>query len=237
MGEVAEVVGGGTPRTSDAANFEGGTIPWITPADLSGYREKFISRGTRNITSKGLSSSAAKLLPSGTVLFSSRAPIGYVAIASTAVATNQGFKSFVLRDGLKSDYVYYYLQRARELAVGLASGTTFLEISGAKAAQIPIPVPPPDEQDRIVAEIEKQFTRIDAAIGLIQRVKRNLNVWRSALVRTAMAGRLVPGEAELAHRSGQPFESASDLLQRLTGRAGTGIEMTRSLFPLPNSPW
>jgi type I restriction enzyme, S subunit len=89
------VVGGGTPRTSDDSNFDDGEIPWITPADLSGYSHKSIERGARNITPKGLTTSGATMMPAGTVLFSSRAPIGYVAIAANPVSTNQGFKSFV----------------------------------------------------------------------------------------------------------------------------------------------
>src|SRR5439155_4356002 len=149
MGDVATIVGGSTPPT-DHDEYFGGEIPWITPADLSKYTAKTISRGTRNITQAGLDNSGARLLPAGTVLFSSRAPIGYVAIAANPVATNQGFKSFILRDEVTPEFVYYYLQRARDLARSLASGTTFLEISGKKAAQIPIPVPPPDEQERIV---------------------------------------------------------------------------------------
>ena len=99
FGEVAAVVGGGTPKTSNPGNFEQGDIPWITPADLSGYSGKFISRGARNITKQGLTTSSARLLPSEAVLMSSRAPIGYVAIASQPVTTNQGFKSFVLGNG------------------------------------------------------------------------------------------------------------------------------------------
>ena len=76
MGDIAEVVGGGTPRTSDLSNFEGGDIPWLTPADLSGYTEKYVSHGARFITRKGLGSSSARILPAGSVLFTSRAPIG-----------------------------------------------------------------------------------------------------------------------------------------------------------------
>ncbi len=98
MGEISTVVGGGTPKTADLANFEGGTIPWLTPADLSGYSSKYITHGERSITQKGLETSCAGMLPAGTVLFTSRAPIGYIAIASNPVCTNQGFKSFVLKD-------------------------------------------------------------------------------------------------------------------------------------------
>jgi type I restriction enzyme S subunit len=190
MGDISEVIGGGTPKTSQA-EFYGGIIPWITPADLSGYKDKFISRGARNITQTGLDHSGAKLMPAGTVLFSSRAPIGYVAIAANPVSTNQGFKSFVLHDGLEPDFVYHYLHHAKKLAVELASGTTFLEISGKKAAQIPIPVPPLSEQREIVAEIEKQFTRLDAGTGALKRVQANLKRYRAAVLKAACSGELV----------------------------------------------
>ena len=112
-GNVAEVVGGGTPSTADPANYEGGTIPWVTPADLSGYSEKYIGRGKRNITQRGLDNSGARVMPAGSVLFSSRAPIGYVAIASNELTTNQGFKSFVLPSGLLPEYLYYFFSVAR----------------------------------------------------------------------------------------------------------------------------
>lgn len=219
MGEVATVIGGGTPRTDDPQNYEGGNIPWITPADLSGYKEKLISKGARNITAHGLANSGARMLPAGTVLFSSRAPIGYIAIAANALSTNQGFKSFALPEEMFPDYVYYYLQRAKELAIELASGTTFLEISGAKAALIPFPIAPRPEQDRIVAEIEKQFTRLDDAVAALKRVQANLKRYRASVLKAACEGRLVPTEADLARKEGRDYEPASELLKRiLAGR-------------------
>ena len=196
MGEVATIIGGSTPRT-DRAEYFCGDVPWITPADLSRYKEKTISRGARNITQAGLENSGARLMPAKTILFSSRAPIGYVAIAANPVATNQGFKSFVLRDELQPDFVYYYLQRAKEFAVALASGTTFLEISGKNAARLPIPVPPLPEQRWIVAEIEKQFTRLEAGVAALRRVQANLKRYRAAVLKAACEGRLVPTEAQL----------------------------------------
>ena len=141
-GEIAHVVGGGTPRTNDSMNFGGGDVPWITPADLSGYAEKYISHGARFITRKGLESSSAKLLPAGTVLFTSRAPIGYAAIARNPVATNQGFESFVLKDGVLPEYVYWWLNGSKQRAEALAICTTLLELSGANAKKIPIPIAP-----------------------------------------------------------------------------------------------
>lgn len=214
MGEVATVVGGGTPPT-DRADYFGGEIPWITPADLSKYADKTISRGARNITQSGLNNSGARLLPAGTVLFSSRAPIGYIAIAANPVATNQGFKSFILSEDVKPDFAYYYLQRARDLARSLASGTTFLEISGKKAAQIPIPVPPIDEQPPIVAEIEKQFTRLDAGVASLKRAQVALKRYRASILKAACEGRLVITEAELARQENRSYESADVLLARI----------------------
>lgn len=187
MGEVAEVVGGGTPSTSVPAYF-GGDVPWITPADLSGYAEKYISEGARSLTAAGLTNSGARIMPAGTVLFSSRAPIGYVAIASNPVATNQGFKSFVLCECLLPDFVYYYLQSAKGIVKSLASGTTFPELSGKEAAKIPVPVPPLDEQRAIVAEIEKQFSRIDAGVAALKRAQANLKRYRAALLKAACRG-------------------------------------------------
>ncbi len=215
MGDVSSVVGGGTPRTSDQRNFEGGEIPWITPADLSDYGNKLISHGERNITQKGLDESGARLMPPGTVLFSSRAPIGYVAIAANPVSTNQGFKSFMLEEALTPDYVYYYLQCAKDTIISLASGTTFLEISGTKAALIPIPLAPIPEQRRIVEEIERRFSQLDAGGAALERAKANLKNYRASVLQTACEGRLVPTEAELARTEEREYEPADELLTRI----------------------
>lgn len=211
LGEIAEVVGGGTPRTNDPSNFENGTIPWVTPADLSGYISKKIGHGSRYITEKGLSSSSARLLPAGTVLFTSRAPIGYVAIASNPISTNQGFKSFVLKEGILPDYVYWYLKGSKDLAESLASGTTFLELSGAKAKQLPIPLAPLDQQKLIVAEIEKQFSRLDEAFAGLKRVKANLKRYKASVLKAAVEGKLTE-EWRKAHPN---VETGAELLKRI----------------------
>ena len=97
LSNVAKIVGGGTPSTVIASYWDG-VIPWITPKDLSGYKDMYISSGRRNISDLGLKESSTKIVPKGTVLFTSRAPIGYMAIASQPVCTNQGFKSLVLNE-------------------------------------------------------------------------------------------------------------------------------------------
>jgi type I restriction enzyme S subunit len=193
MGDEAVVVGGGTPSTKDPSNYEGGEVPWITPADLSGYTDKHISHGRRNITEKGLKGSGARMLPAGSLLFSSRAPIGYIAIAKNPVSTNQGFKSFVPNGTLSSDYLYYYLKRAKDLALALASGTTFLEVSGKKVREIAVPVPPLEEQEQIVAEIETQFARLDDAVAALERARTRLKRYRASVLKAACEGRLVQG--------------------------------------------
>lgn len=215
MGEIADVIGGGTPRTSEPANFEGGDIPWITPADLSGYTDKFISSGARYITQRGLESSSARVLPAGTVLFTSRAPIGYVAIAANPIATNQGFKSFVLRPGVLPEYVYWWLRGAKRRAESLASGTTFLELSGANAKKLPIPLVDLEEQRHIVADIEKQFSRVDEAVANLERVKANLKRYKASVLQATVKGQLVPTEAGVAERKRCSSEDGGQRLQRI----------------------
>ena len=109
--DIASIVSGGTPKSTVTENFcETGGVAWLTPADLSGYEVKTISRGKRNLTDIGYQSCSAKKMPKGSVLYSSRAPIGYVVIAENEISTNQGFKSFVPERGIDSSYLYYYLR-------------------------------------------------------------------------------------------------------------------------------
>lgn len=191
MEEVAEVVNGATPKTDDSTNYEGGTIAWLTPADLSGYTEKFIDQGARFITKSGLESCSTNLLPKGTVLFTSRAPIGYVAIASGEVCTNQGFKSYVPDPKqVTSDYLYWWLKGAKPMAEAVASGTTFLELSTVKARKLPIPLAPLPEQRRIVEAIELQLGRLDTAVSRLQAAKAKLKRYKQAVLNAAVEGRL-----------------------------------------------
>ncbi|MFO3797422.1 MAG: restriction endonuclease subunit S, partial [Anaerolineales bacterium] len=151
IGDIAEIVGGGTPSTTEPTNFDG-DIPWITPKDLSGHHFRFISRGERNISDQGLRTSSARILPAGAVLLTTRAPIGYVAIASNPLATNQGFRSLVLRKGFDSEFVYYLLKANGETLKSHASGTTFGELAGSTLKKLRFSFPPLPEQ-RAIAHI------------------------------------------------------------------------------------
>lgn len=189
VGEIGIIVSGGTPSTRNT-EYWGGDIAWITPADLSNYKEKYISRGARNLTQEGLDYSSANLLPSGSILFSSRAPIGYVAIAKNELATNQGFKNLIPTNSLCGDYVYYYFKTIKPLAEKMASGTTFLELSAAKFSQIPFPLPPLNEQHRIVSKIEELFSELDHAEEGLKKTQGQLKVYRQVLFKKAFLGEL-----------------------------------------------
>ncbi|MBP2641199.1 MAG: Type restriction-modification system, specificity subunit [Firmicutes bacterium] len=210
IGDICDIIGGSTPDTKVVDNFADGEISWITPADLSGYEGKYISRGARNITAKGLQGCSAKVMKAGTVLFSSRAPIGYVAIAAKPLATNQGFKSFVPPNGILSDYLYYYLKHAKKLAIQLSSGTTFREISAQKAALIPFPLPPFSEQHRIVAKIEELFSELDKGVENLKAAQQQLKVYRQAVLQWAFEGKMtecVPLKSIVAELFDGPFGS------------------------------
>lgn len=165
IGDIGRVVGGGTPKSDEPRFWAERGIPWLTPADLYGRKDKTISRGRRDLSSEGLASSSAQLLPAGTVLFSSRAPIGYVAIAANELATNQGFKSCVPYVNEVGEYLYWHLKQLAPSIDASASGTTFKEISGKAFSQVLIALPPLAEQSRIVARIEELMRLCDALEG------------------------------------------------------------------------
>ena len=152
LADLGEIVGGATPSTKNESYY-GGDIPWITPKDLSNFQGRFIRHGERNITIDGLNSCSAKLIPSHSVLFTSRAPIGYVAIAENEICTNQGFKSIVPNENTNFLFLYYLLVHNREKIENMGSGTTFKEVSGSVMKQILVTVPTDIEEQRTIARI------------------------------------------------------------------------------------
>ncbi|RYM09627.1 restriction endonuclease subunit S [Sphingobium cupriresistens] len=190
MDEVSEIVGGGTPSAKDGSNFADEGIRWLTPADLTGYKETFISRGRRDLSEKGYRSSAARILPAGTVLFSSRAPIGYCAIASGEISTNQGFKSFVLKGKISPEYIRHYLLASVDYAESKASGTTFMELSGGRAAELSTPIAPLSEQRRIVAKIDSLTGKSRRARDHLDHIPRLVEKYKQAILAAAFRGDL-----------------------------------------------
>ena len=149
IADIADVVAGGTPSTNNS-EFWNGNIGWITPADLSGYKYRYIANGARNISNAGLNNSSAYLLPKNTILLSSRAPIGYVAIAEKELATNQGFKNLIC-DDTQVDYrfMYYWLHLNADALKSFASGATFPELSAGTVKKIKVTLPDMVTQNRI----------------------------------------------------------------------------------------
>lgn len=191
IGDIASIIGGGTPSTSENSNFcSDGGIPWLTPADLSKFSGMYVSRGKRNLTKHGFQSCSARLLPKGAVLFSSRAPIGYVAIAGNDLCTNQGFRSLVCRQGILPEYVFFYLRHAGPLAEQLASGTTFAEISGSKMSEIPFRLPPTTEQRRIVTKLEELLGKVDACQKRLEKISVILKRFRQSVLAAACSGQM-----------------------------------------------
>ena len=168
--EIGQVVGGGTPSTSNH-DYYGGTIHWLSPKDLSGYNRRYISHGEKNITELGLANSGAKMMPAGSILMSSRAPIGYLAIAANDVCTNQGFKSIVPDTSIvDSEFLYYYLKYHIEEIKSLGVGTTFAEISGRVLENYEVMLPDLEAQKRI----SHILSRIDSKIEQNELINDNL---------------------------------------------------------------
>ena len=130
LGDVSEIIGGGTPNTKIPEYWSGG-IPWLTPRDLSNFPGRYISKGERDISELGLSKSSATLLPKGTVLLTTRAPIGYLAIAENSISTNQGFRSLIPGKETDNLFLFYLLKQNVKYLKSQSSGTTFGELAGS----------------------------------------------------------------------------------------------------------
>ena len=237
--EIAEIVGGGTPPASDESNFDDAGVPWITPADLTGYEDTYIARGRRSLSEKGLASCGARVLPAGTVLYSSRAPIGYCAIASNPISTNQGFKSLVLHDGSVPEFVRYYLLASKEYAESLASGTTFKELSGSRMAEMLVPVAPEKKQRCIVAKLDSLFKRSQSAREELARIPRLVERYKQAILVAAFRGDLTKqwrndrfGTTKLC---GWTRRQMSDIAEVASGQTPKGID--HHLTELGEVPW
>ena len=210
LNSLGEIIGGGTPSTSIPAYWDGG-IPWITPADMRNNRGKYISRGSKDISELGVAKSSTRVLPAGSVVFSSRAPIGYVAITENELYTNQGFKSVSFFTEGHQDFIYHALIGLTEDIKQRASGTTFAEISGSEFGTTLIPLPPKRESSRIVKEIESYYSALEKIQDSRARYKRILSETptslRQQLIQAAIQGQLVPQNPN--------DEPASVLLERI----------------------
>lgn len=189
ISDLGAVVGGSTPSKAKPEYYTETGIAWITPKDLSVNKSKFISHGENDITELGLKNSSATIMPEGTVLFSSRAPIGYIAVAAGEVTTNQGFKSIVPKPEIGTAFVYYFLKHNLPIIEGMASGSTFKEVSGSTMKGVPAVIPDTDTITR--------FNDFCSPIFAQQRILEEQNQSLAAL-RDNLLPKLMSGEIDFS---------------------------------------
>ena len=181
LGEVCDIVNGATPQSSTSEYWDG-SICWITPADLGQLADPEILSSARTITKKGYESCSTTLVPAGSVVMSSRAPIGHLGIASVPLCTNQGCKSFIPSDAVVSKFLYHALRYALEDIRALGSGSTFLEVGKTKLAAFAIPLPPLDEQARIAAWLDRQTSIVNRVRAAAQSQLDAIDRWSGAVL-------------------------------------------------------
>lgn len=187
LDDLGQIVGGSTPSTTKSENFTANGTPWITPNDLSdNQRNKFISRGALDVSVEGVKSASLKTYPAGTVLLSSRAPIGYMAIARNELTTNQGFKSFIPSKNYSTEYVYYTVNNSLPVIVKNASGSTFKEVSGSVLKSIDIMLPAFSVTDSFTKMVAGIFSRQDK----LEQENKQLIVLRDWLLPLLMNGQV-----------------------------------------------
>ena len=189
ISDLGTVVGGSTPSKAKPEYYTESGIAWITPKDLSNNKSKFVSHGENDITELGLRNSSASIMPEGTVLFSSRAPIGYIAIAAGEVTTNQGFKSVVPKPEIGTPFVYFFLKNTLPVIEGMASGSTFKEVSGSTMKNVPAVIPD--------AETLAKFSDFCAPIFAQQRILEEQNQ-SLATLRDNLLPKLLSGEIDVS---------------------------------------
>lgn len=232
ISEIGTVVGGGTPLTKNP-DYWGGDIPWISPKDLTDYKSVYISKGENFLTEKGLKS-GTRLLPKNTLLFSSRAPIGYVALAANPICTNQGFKSIVCDEKqVVPLYLYYYMKANLDYIKLFGTGATFPEISGKTMGKIKVEIfKSLDVQHRIASILSTYDTLIEnntKRIRLLEKMAENL--YKEWFVRFRF-----PGHENVEMENGLPKGwkrgSLSDVCEFKRGKNITSSEMQEGNVPV-----
>jgi type I restriction enzyme S subunit len=187
LDNLGQISGGSTPSTKNPQNFTTNGTPWITPKDLSDNQgNKFISRGAQGVSDEGIKDACLKLYPTGTVLLSSRAPVGYMAIVQGELTTNQGFKSFVPTSGYSTPFIYYTVKNSLKAITQYATGSTFMEISGAVLKTVKICLPAKENVQMYTHAVESIFKRQN----LLEQENQHLTKLRDWLLPMLMNGQV-----------------------------------------------
>ena len=201
IANIAKIKGGGTPSTK-TPSYWNGNIPWITPKDLSVQKSKYIERGSRNITEKGLSNSNANLIPPNSIILSTRAPIGYIAISRNALTTNQGCHALIPSDSIDTEFLYYLLKENVEFLKSQSNGSTFGELSGKTLRELKFLFPTLYEQKAIA----KILSDLDSKIELNQKMNKTLEAIAQAIFKHWFI------DFEFPNEEGKPYKSSGGVM-------------------------
>ena len=183
---IGSTIMGGTPDSSNES-YWGGGVKWATPVDIND--DKYIDETKRTITQKGVNNSSAKMLPINSIIISTRAPIGSIAINTVEMSTNQGCKSLIVNKNTNTDYIYYYLQSIKEILNYMGTGTTFLELSTSSLKSLNNPLPLLDEQKRIASYLDAECAKIDSLTTEIDNQSNLLKTYRKSLINEVVTGK------------------------------------------------
>ena len=224
IGDICELIGGGTPSRQHSEYFKG-NILWLTPTEVNKNAIKKITTTKEKITELGLKKSSARLIPNGSVLLTSRATVGYVAIAGKNLTTNQGFASFICSDVIYNYFLAYWLINNRDMLLNSGTGTTYKEITKTIIKKLKISYPTLDEQKLIVTKIESIFNIIDMIDECVENILLKINMLKKSLLQHAFEGKLVPQDPN--------DESAHILLEKIK-KQNTKIIQTRPKKEIKN---
>jgi type I restriction enzyme, S subunit len=216
--DICRTTSGGTPSRKNPDYFRG-PIPWVKSGELP---DGLVSEIEESISEEATKDSSAKLFPAGTLLIALYgATVGKLGILTRPAATNQAVCAIFPPASLDTKFLFWYLRFRRDDLVAQAVGGAQPNISQAVIRSLTVPIPPLDTQHGVIAEIEKQFSRLDEAVANLKRVKANLKRYKAAVLKAAVEGRLVPTEAELARLEGRTYETGAQLLQRIVESRGS----------------
>ena len=228
---IAKIVGGGTPSTK-ISEYWNGDIPWITPKDLSIQQHKYICKGLRNITSDGLNKSSVKIIPSNSVILSTRAPVGYIAISRRDITTNQGCHSLIPNNDMDTEFLYYLLLNNVEYLKSQSNGSTFGELSAKVLSELRFKLPPLKEQKAIA----KILSDLDSKIELNEKMNRTLETIAQAIFKHWFI------DFEFPNEEGKPYKSnGGEMVDSELGKipkgwtVGTVYETANVLYGFPLS--
>ena len=189
LGDVSDVMNGGTPKTG-VPEYWAGQHRWITPAEMGKRVSPYVSDTERKITDLGLRDSSARMLPPNSVILSSRAPIGHLVINTEPMGTNQGCKGLIPHSQIETKFLYYYLSSIVDLLNSLGTGATFKELSGGKLKEVTVPVPPLAEQQKIGAKLDRLAEETQRLARLYERKQAALEALKKSLLHQAFNGEL-----------------------------------------------